>query len=182
MVDEHRVDDIRCPDCGSLVTSLDEPCANCASWGDASGDAAVLPYEFSKTFTLRFAPLRPYRPEPFVAGINEWLDHERGLLDVPSMVIQRNQGLVTDVTLSCFGINSPTNRRFQIERVVLVKGQFRRKGTKLGEALNSWREQNPGRKLLRFVPLGAAGVTYEVWVLSVAVTPAATPAEDALLH
>jgi hypothetical protein len=170
------VDDERCPDCGSSLTSLDEPCPHCSSWAEPD-DGEVVPYVYSKTFTLHCPPFRRYRPDPFVAEINEWLAGERGLLDVSSLVINRSvAGLVTDVTLSCMGINKPTSRLFQIERLVLVKGDFRRRGTTLGEGLNSWREMNPGRRLLRFVSLSAAGVSFEVWLLFVEVVPAAAPA------
>jgi hypothetical protein len=175
------VHDERCPDCESLVDSQDEPCPQCASLAN-SNEGLVLSYQYSKTFTLRYAPLRPYRPERFIAEINEWLQGERGLVDVPSLVIQSNQGLVTEVTLSCVGINRPTYRLFQIERVVLVKGQFRRQGTKLGEALNTWRETNPGRQLLRFRTFSAAGVAYEVWLLFVEVVPTQAPVEETFIH
>jgi hypothetical protein len=175
------MEDERCPDCGSTITSQDEPCPYCASSSD-SADVEVVPYTYSKTFTLRYAPLRPYRPERFVAEINEWLANELGLLDVQSMVILRHQGLVTEATLSCFGINKPTGRLFQVERLVLVKGQFRRRGTTLGEALNSWREMNPSKQLLRFVPLSAAGVAYEVWLLFAEVVPELAPAVESSLQ
>jgi hypothetical protein len=104
LVDTHFVHDERCLDCGSLVSSQDEPCPQCAS-SAGSNDELVVSYEYSKTFTLRFAPLRPYRSERFMAEINAWLREERGLVDVPSLVIQSNQGLVTAITLSCVGIS-----------------------------------------------------------------------------
>lgn len=175
------VDDERCPDCGLLVPSLDEPCPNCAS-GIAPEDDEVVPYAYAKTFTLRHTLFGSYRPENLVAETNEWLTGERGLLDIPSLIINRSQGIVADLTLSCVGINKPTGRLFQIEKLVLVKGQFRRRGSTLGEGLNSWRDANPNRQLLRFVPHSAAGVVFEVWLLFVEVVSATTPAIETPLH
>jgi|GEM_PF-2735684 len=165
-----------CPTCGNAVSSLDEACPYCLLTEDPEPEA--IPYEYFKTFKNRTS--FRYRPDEFVVSINEWLLHETGLINLGVVIHRVQGGLISGVTLSCYGINLPTKRLFQFQRIVLAKGTFSQKATPLGEALNEWKERNPDKKMLRFVPLTLAAMVSEVWILFVSVAPDPALSEDAV--
>ena len=170
--------DHRCPVCGAAVDSRDEPCPTCEAIGDTSDE--LVPYTYYKSFRNR--SLVRYRPDNFVAVVNEWLAGERGLMDVTMQVQVDRYGLVNGMTLSCFGFNKPTQRSFELVRLVLVKGAFAKRGAPTGEALNTWKERNPDKVIRQFWQISTAGVIVEVWILSVGTVPVPAATQEVSLQ
>lgn len=166
----------KCPECGSLLQSLDLPCSRCSSGIDQSDAWAA--HEFSKTFRTRHL-IRP-RTDEFVRQLNVWLAHQPGLLHVSFVVHRDRQGTVRGVTLTCVASSLPVLVTFQFHRLVLLRKSVGWSHVDPGEALNTWAENHPDRTRVGHVVLSAAGVPTECWLLSKGSLPDATvwaPAE-----
>ena len=150
----------KCPQCGEVVASLDRPCPACEE-----GRVRPIPPEFSKTFRIRTA--FRYHPENLVKSLNDWLWEQTDLIGVGALIQRDRQGLVGEVTLTCRHGWEPSPVRFQFARVVVAASFVGRPKRTLGDALNDWTEENPGRQRVTYWSVSVNGRPVEAWVLYV---------------
>jgi len=156
-----------CPICATPLQTLDLPCPACDI--DTPGPARIA-YEYSKTFTNRTHTR--YRPDEFVASLNEWLADQPGLLVVDVRVHQDRQSLVGAVTLTCRAESAPVDFQYQLERMELRSGWLGRRRTEVGEGLNRWLDANPHRRRVNYWVLSSNGVPMDLWILFMEARPA----------
>jgi hypothetical protein len=153
---------LRCPQCGSLLQTLDLPCPVCVA--EVAPPPDDLKHTFSKTFQNRTA--YQYRPDAFVTTLNRWLMEQRTLERLGVNIHLDRQALVRGVTLDCTSGSEPATAAFQFARIPSAKGiVFARNHQDLGQALNAWVEMHPHFRRLNNWVMSMNGRPVETWLL-----------------
>jgi len=152
-----------CPECGSVLQTMDLPCPECAVGADIEEDASASLHEYSRTFRTRTAVR--YRPAALAKDVSAWLATQDGLLGV-SLIFHRDvQGLTCGATATCQASLHLTGAKFQVVHVPLAAGLLGKRRISPGDALNAWADGLPSAWRLNHWVFARAGVPTELWIL-----------------
>jgi hypothetical protein len=153
---------LACPECGTVLQTVDLPCPECALAVPADDDPSSL-HEYSRTFRNRTA--YRYRPSVLASEISTWLAKQDSLLGV-SLIFHRDlQALTGGATATCQASMRLTGARFQVAYVALAGRIFGQGRVSPGDALNGWADHNPSAWRLNHWIFTRGGVPAELWVL-----------------